>query len=97
VKDKNIIFNNIPVDITSAGTLEDTYETYLLNNLSKLKLVYIWLRNSNFPNNSIVRDLTLFKNNKTKEVMVRCYQKAKDLKDPNNTRRNANMQYLEDI
>ena len=39
----------------------------------------------------------MFKNNKTKEITVRCHQKAKDLKDPNNTRRNANMQYLEDI
>ena len=41
--------------------------------------------------------MTLYKNNKTKEITVKVYQKGQDLKSPEMTRIKANMQYLEDI
>lgn len=102
VKDKSIIINNISIN-SDISTLNSNYLTYLKANRSKkTKLPYIWLRDNLYPTANpdipkFLKNINLQQNSKTKEIVVRILQEAKDLKSPGNTRLNSNMQYLEDI
>ena len=98
VNDKTIIVDNIPTDVLETVT-RARYYNYLHGHPSKIKLPFIHMLLTTWPSSSgtILRDLTLYKNNKTKEVSVKVYQKGQDLKFPGMTRLKANMQYLEDI
>ena len=98
VNDKNIIIENVFPDVSEIVTTA-RYYNYLSTHSTKIKLPFIHILLNNWPPSSgtILRDLTLYKNNKTKEITVKVYQKGQDLKFPGMTRIKANMQYLEDI
>lgn len=96
-------WNEYKNDIYTVGNksfldLTTSYKDYLTSSLTK-KIPYIWIRpidnsNNNWPNGSILKDLTLYKNNKTEEKLIRLFQKAMNIKTQG--RLKGNMQYCED-
>ena len=86
-------------NVLQQSLLPNAYYQYLISNPNVKKIPYLWSRDifdsSVWPSStSVLRDLTLYKNSKTNEKLVRLFQKGMNIKT--NGRLKGNMQYCED-